>query len=311
MKTKQKQKKKLPGLGVVFLLALAGLAIWLLLLPKEPKAGLNTPSETTPSQTQQTEAPTDPTKPTQPPETQPPPTEPVYTGWLEAEGKRYYYLPDGTMAVGQVEIDGRNHYFTATGEEVLMVNPWNFLPENYETDLLLLGDDVALEDMWVQRCCYDALVEMIYDCNAAMEDAGTGSQAIVLSAYRTYDHQTRLYNQKVQSLMDKGYSREDAERNAAMVNAYPGTSEHQLGLAVDIIDTHLWKLVEDQADLPAQKWLMENSWRYGFILRYPKGKTNITGIIFEPWHYRYVGKELAKELYESGMTMEEYFASLS
>jgi D-alanyl-D-alanine carboxypeptidase len=77
---------------------------------------------------------------------------------------------------------------------------------------------------------------------------------------------------------------------------------------VDIIDTRLWKLVEAQEELPAQKWLMENSWKYGFILRYQKDKTNITGVIYEPWHYRYVGKDAAKAIYESGLTLEEYLA---
>ena len=93
--------------------------------------------------------------------------------------------------------------------------------------------------------------------------------------------------------------------------ARPGTSEHELGLAVDIIDTQLWDLVEEQENLPAQQWLMENSWKYGFIFRYPKDKIEITGIIYEPWHYRYVGKELAAEIHESGLTLEEYLANLS
>ena len=80
---------------------------------------------------------------------------------------------------------------------------------------------------------------------------------------------------------------------------------------MDIIDTRLWALEEEQADLPAQKWLMENSWKYGFILRYPKGKIDVTGIIYEPWHNRYVGLEVAKELHDSGLTLEEYLQNLS
>ena len=91
----------------------------------------------------------------------------------------------------------------------------------------------------------------------------------------------------------------------------PGTSEHHLGLAVDIIDTNLWALDERQADMPAQQWLMEHSWQYGFILRYPPEKTAVTGVIYEPWHYRYVGADLAAELYESGLTLEEYLDGLN
>ena len=93
---------------------------------------------------------------------------------------------------------------------------------------------------------------------------------------------------------------------AAKEVAVPGTSEHQLGLAVDIIDTNNWNLDESQESMPTQQWLIANSWRYGFILRYPNGTTNITGIIYEPWHYRYVGCQVAKEIYERGITLEEY-----
>ena len=80
---------------------------------------------------------------------------------------------------------------------------------------------------------------------------------------------------------------------------------------MDIVDTRLWALEWEQADLPAQKWLMEHCWEYGFILRYPKDKIDVTGIIYEPWHYRYVGKELAAELHELGLTLEEYIHSLT
>jgi hypothetical protein len=104
---------------------------------------------------------------------------------------------------------------------------------------------------------------------------------------------------------------EEAERLAAQVVAVPGTSEHHSGLAVDIIDTRLWALEEEQADLPAQQWLMEHCWEYGFILRYPKDKIDVTGIIYEPWHYRYVGLELAKELHDLGLTLEEYMTMLT
>ena len=110
--------------------------------------------------------------------------------------------------------------------------------------------------------------------------------------------------------MNKGYSREEAEKIAATISAIPGTSEHQLGLAVDIIDTQIWDLVEAQENLPGQKWLMEHCWEYGFVLRYPKDGRESTGIIYEPWHYRYVGKELAAELHELGLTVEQYLDSL-
>ena len=88
--------------------------------------------------------------------------------------------------------------------------------------------------------------------------------------------------------------------------AIPGTSEHQLGLAVDLVDANMQDLTSAQESTETQKWLMANSWRYGFIHRYPNGKTDITGIIYEPWHYRYVGKDAAQEIFNRDITLEEY-----
>ena len=109
----------------------------------------------------------------------------------------------------------------------------------------------------------------------------------------------------------KGYGPEEAAELAAKDVAVPGTSEHHTGLAVDIIDTRYVFLDATQATMPGQIWLMENSWRYGFILRYPMDKTDMTGINYEPWHYRYVGWELAAEMHESGLGLEEYFDQLT
>ena len=100
----------------------------------------------------------------------------------------------------------------------------------------------------------------------------------------------------------------DVERvlDAAKAVAIPGTSEHQLGLAVDLVDANMQDLTSAQESTETQKWLMANSWRYGFIHRYPNGKTDITGIIYEPWHYRYVGKDAAQEIFNRDITLEEY-----
>lgn len=229
----------------------------------------------------------------------------IKTGWFEENGSRYYIKQDGSMATGTVQIDGVNHHFTSAGIPILLVNPWNAVPENYTPDLVTLGTDVSVEGSQVDRSCYDALMEMINACNKA------SPKVCVVSSYRTHEYQINSYNRKVQSYLDKGYSQEDAEKEAATIIAKPGTSEHQLGLAVDIIDTRLWALEEEQETLPAQKWLMEHAWEYGFVLRYPKDKIDKTGIIYEPWHYRYVGKEVAKELHDSGLTLEEYLTNLS
>ncbi len=227
------------------------------------------------------------------------------TGWLDEGSNRYYFLPDGTMAKGRVVINDVAHHFTQWGCEVILTNRWNPIPQDYEPTLVDLNTSVSVSNSRVDASCYDALLAMIADCNKECP------KVCVVSSYRTNDHQTSSYKRKVNYYKGLGYSEEDAKEEAGTIIARPGTSEHQLGLAVDIIDTRLWDLTEAQADLPAQKWLMENSWRYGFILRYPKGKTDSTGIIYEPWHYRYVGKELAQVLYDSGMTLEDYFDSLT
>ena len=226
-------------------------------------------------------------------------------GWLELNDDRYYFREDGRMAKGMVTIDGKPCFFTSQGAPIDLVNPWYFIPEDYTPDLVELPTSISTSGQKVDRRCYDALIQMITDCNKEVP------KACVLSSYRTQEYQEGLFQKKIKFYLDQGYNQEDARRLAATVIAVPGTSEHQLGLAVDIIDTRSWSLNEGQADLPAQQWLMENSWKYGFILRFPADKTDVTGIIYEPWHYRYVGKQVAEEIYKAGLTLEEYIANLT
>ena len=228
----------------------------------------------------------------------------LQTGWIVSDEKLYYLNEDGSMARGETVINGIVYHFDSRGQRVIVVNPWNAVPGDYQPDLISLSTDISTSGISVDSSCYAPLLEMIADCNAVCP------AVCVVSGYRSHAYQTNLHNRKVRFYLDQGYTQEDARESAAAVVAVPGTSEHQLGLAVDIIDTRLWDLTEEQAELPAQKWLMENSWKYGFILRYPKDKTGSTGIIYEPWHYRYVGKELAKEIFESGKTLEEYLQDL-
>lgn len=135
-----------------------------------------------------------------------------------------------------------------------------------------------------------------------------GLSPVVCSAYRTVEYQRTLFNNQVERQMTKGLSREQAEIEARKSVAYPGTSEHNLGLAADIVSISYQLLDDAQADTPEMKWLFEHCHEYGFILRYPKDKTDITGIIYEPWHFRYVGTETATEIMESGLCLEEYLA---
>lgn len=178
---------------------------------------------------------------------------------------------------------------------LLLVNPWNPVPEGYEPALVQLSGGHAVEER-----CYPDLQEMMDDCRKE------GLLPLICSSYRTQEKQEQLYEKEKRKWVQKGYSEEEAEREAGKSVALPGTSEHQLGLAVDIVDSNYQLLDVTQEETPVQKWLVENCWKYGFILRYPPEKSDRTGIIYEPWHYRYVGKEAAAEMRERGLCLEEY-----
>lgn len=188
---------------------------------------------------------------------------------------------------------------TARGDEwyLTLVNPWNPLPEDYTLTLKKLSSGHSVDER-----CYPDLQEMMDACRMA------GLSPVICSSYRSREKQQELFRNKINRLMAQGFSRNDAETEAAKVVAVPGTSEHQLGLAVDIVDLNNQNLDTSQENTPVQKWLMEHCWEYGFILRYPNEKSGITGIIYEPWHYRYVGRDAAKEIYELGVCLEEYLA---
>jgi len=218
----------------------------------------------------------------------------MVTGWYQEGEYSYYLQPDGA-AVGPVEIEGKQYFFGPSGKNMVLVNPWNKVPKGYQ------ADPVQFEGgYYIGSACHDALKAMFDACRAA------GCDPVLISGHRSRSFQQKLFDNKVQKLMDQGYSESGAKKKAAESVAVPGTSEHQLGLAADIIDDSNWSLDETQADTPTQQWLMEHCWEYGFILRYPEGSTEITGIIYEPWHYRYVGIEAALEIKTLGVTLEEY-----
>ena len=182
---------------------------------------------------------------------------------------------------------------------LLLVNPWNKLPEDFEIELKKLPNGLKVDER-----IYDDLTAMLSDCRKA------GLRPVVCSAYRTAETQTRLYNNKIARLRAAGYSRQAAIRQAGRWVAVPGTSEHQTGLAVDLVAASYQVLDKKQEQTKEQKWLMEHCWEYGFILRFPSDKSAVTGIGYEPWHYRYVGKETAKAMQESGLCLEEYLTTL-
>ena len=208
-------------------------------------------------------------------------------GWQEIEGSRYYFRENGAMARGKVVLDGKNYYFASTGKHVYLVNSWNSVPEDYKPEL------VDYKGMQI-------VAEALEPLKAMIKEVQSKGYYKITSMYRSVGTQQAIWDRRYNNFIAAGYSRAGALAEVAKQVAVPGTSEHHLGLAVDI------------DGVPAvHGWFFEHSWEYGFIVRYPDGKTDITGIIYEPWHYRYVGVELAKELYELNMCLEEYMDMLT
>ena len=187
-------------------------------------------------------------------------------------------------------------------ELLMLVNTWNPLPEGYVPELEEVWNPYKQSVYKVDARCAEPLRQMMDDCAAA------GNAPWICSAYRDQEYQQGLFDNKVERVLWEGVDWEDAPEVAAQTVAVPGTSEHQTGLAVDLIDEFYANLDENQERTDTQRWFMENCWQYGFILRYPNGTTDITGIIYEPWHYRYVGQAHAKAITELGITLEEYIA---
>lgn len=181
-------------------------------------------------------------------------------------------------------------------DELVLVNAWNSVDSTgYSAELTDIGGGMKAD-----KVCAEYLKEMMDDC------ADAGCQPVICSAYRSRDTQQELYDNKIQRLVDEGVSEDAAPALAAATVAMPGTSEHELGLAFDIVDYNYQVLDETQKDTPTAQWLTENCWRYGFILRYPADKQDTTGITYEPWHFRYVGCAAAEQISQMGITLEEY-----
>lgn len=213
-------------------------------------------------------------------------------------------VQNGTSVLGDSKSKQDSAMGTAAGNaepqwNLQLVNPWNEISEDYEITLTNLSGGQAVDER-----CYPELQQMMDDCRAA------GLSPVICSSYRTWEKQESLFRNQTAIYTNQGYSKKDAEKEAGKTVAVPGTSEHQLGLAADIVDASHQLLDSSQENTKVQKWLMKNSWKYGFILRYPNDKSALTGIIYEPWHYRYVGKEAAKEIYDRQICLEEYLEQI-
>ena len=172
--------------------------------------------------------------------------------------------------------------------EVILVNAAHPIPDYYTADPVIVED-------WhrVDRRCYEPLMKMLSDCTDA------GIEYIFNCGYRTLQEQTDILEKRTQEHMEEfDLDFDEARKMALETVAVPGTSEHQMGLAVDI------------SGEAANIWLAEHCWEYGFILRYPADKEDITGITNEPWHFRYVGVEVAMDMKDTGLCLEEYLGAV-
>lgn len=182
---------------------------------------------------------------------------------------------------------------------LLLVNEAHPLPDGYEVTLAEIEGETfnSIEQFDIRAV--SELNRMLADAKAA------GLQIVVCSSYRSEQTQQRLVDEDIDMYMTQGYSYAEAEAMAKQGIQQPGESEHQMGLAVDLVSETCPLLDEEQAATEENKWLQENCCKYGFILRYPKEKEAITGISYESWHFRYVG-QAAQEMTASGLTLEEY-----
>ena len=199
---------------------------------------------------------------------------------------------DGQSVSDAVATDGGRIY---TEKELMLVNPWHLIPEDYEPDL----ENVEYGHK-MDVCAAEHLREMLADCRAE------GLSPLICSSFRERSKQERLFENDVRRFMYSGMTEEEAREETAKNVAVPGSSEHEAGLAADIVYAGRQILDEQQEDNDTQQWLMEHCWEYGFILRYPYDKQEITRITYEPWHYRYVGVEAAEEIMSRGICLEEY-----
>ena len=195
-----------------------------------------------------------------------------------------------------LSLDNITHHVASedNGWNLILVNRDSYIPDDYQVELTELSNGKKVDSR-----IYPELQEMFNDARAQ------GYGLFVREGYRTQEEQQQLMDEKIEAYENEGKSKSEAKKLAEQWVAIPGTSEHQLGIAVDI-NADTTKSSSDDV----YNWLAENAHTYWVIKRYPSNKTDITGVINEPWHYRYVGKEAASKIYSQGICLEEYIDTL-
>lgn len=202
------------------------------------------------------------------------------------------------MAVIAARSIGNNT--TAPVDLLILVNKEMPLPEDFEVELQMLSNG----EKSVAKVMYEPLKKMMND------GSEEGLDFVIASAYRDSEYQKQLLDEDIELAMkEQGLTWQEAYDQETRETMPPDYSEHETGLAVDIVALDYQYLDEKQGLTKESIWLRENCSRYGFILRYPEGKEEITGIDYESWHFRYVGVEAAQEIMEQGITLEEYLES--
>lgn len=189
--------------------------------------------------------------------------------------------------------------FSRDDWRLVLINKQHSIPEDYTFELGNITGTMQCDERII-----DDLRNML---QTAKEDK---VNLVICSPYRDTERQEMLFNRKITRYMNRGMSFVEAYQLASQAVTVPGASEHQIGLALDIVSDQYVDLNEGFGDTEAGKWLAENSCRFGFILRYPRGKEYITGIAYEPWHFRYVGVDAATVIMQEGITLEEFWEEL-
>jgi len=207
------------------------------------------------------------------------------------------YMGDAENTEGSVSDNdvGSSQKLSRNDWKLILINKHHSIPEGYEFPLGNINASM--------RCDERIIPDLLEMLKAARND---GVSLIICSPYRDLNRQEALFNRKIKAYMRQGMSYLEAYQISSQAVTVPGSSEHQLGLAIDFLTNNYSSLNEGFADTQAGKWLAEHGCEYGFILRYPKGKEYITGIEYEPWHYRYVGKEAATQIMQQNLTLEEF-----
>ena len=186
--------------------------------------------------------------------------------------------------------------FSADDWRLVLINKQHPIPDDYTFTLTTITGSM--------QCDERILTDLLLMLQAAKEDQVS---LIICSPYRDLSKQEYLFERKVKAYMNRGLTYMDAYKMASQAVTVPGASEHQIGLSLDIYTASYLVLDDGFGETQAGKWLAEHSWEYGFVLRYPKNKEYITGISYEPWHFRYVGRDAARIMKEEELTLEEFW----